>query len=71
MTYLKMTYLVRLTDGTTFLAERNKAYSYPNCFVFTNLQGNHAPSMSQKDKLIVPISSILYMIEQKGGDAKR
>ena len=61
-------YNVKLRDGTTFTAERsimdklNESFSE---YRFRNVQGEDAPSMSEKDILLVPRSSVSYIIKER------
>lgn len=62
------TYLIVLTNGQTFTAERHtkdvllEGYSYR----FRNPQGKNAPVIGEEDLLLVPRESILYFAQLKG-----
>ena len=61
-----MKYLIKLKDGTTFIAERPWYYQLAEsgCWSFKDVQGKNNPT-NGKDKIHIPKASILYVVEQR------
>ncbi len=61
-------YLVKLVTGESFLAERGwreiVSDSDTPGYKFKNVLGKDAPAISPKDRLIIPGTSIAYLIKQ-------
>ena len=60
---------IKLVDGSLFIAERPWYYGWfdwPKFRTFKKAQGKDCPLMDKKDRLQIPSTSILYVVEKRG-----